>query len=77
MELQQFGALLNRKFCDPLQLVDVVKREREDEPESNAGCPQALKFRAHVIECPVRISHEVMRFGYAIKADCDEIAISL
>ena len=77
MELQQAGALRDRELCDPVQFVHVVEGEREDEAERNSAGAQALQPRAHLVERPRRIPHEIMRLGYAVEADCDQVAISL
>jgi hypothetical protein len=76
MELEQGGALLDGKICDPLQLVHVVEREREDKAEGDAGGAECRQTRAHVVECPRGVPHEVVGFRDAVEADRDKVAIS-
>ena len=76
--LKQAGALRDRELCDPVQFVHVVEGEREDEAERNSAGAQAPQPRRNILSnARGEFPHEIMRLGYAVEADCDQVAISL
>lgn len=72
MDLQQARTLIGGERCDPLELVDIVTCQSENEAEQDARTADRLKSPMHRLEGAWRSPKTVVRLRDSVEANYDE-----
>src|ERR1035438_2751712 len=73
MDLQASRTLFVCKFGYPGQLVNVMPRQREYEPEAKTSFPQARQALPHSLKRQAGIPEPVVRLGHSINTDRNQV----
>ena len=78
--LQRVDLKQRRPLCDgeargPLELVDIVLGEREQEPERHPGLPNGSQAPQHPLEGARMGPHQVVLLGGPVQAHCQQVQV--